>query len=435
MLLQTAIVRVYNPEKPGCSIDIRAIVDTGSQQSYASQRVKDALALKRCRRQTMSVMTFSSTDQAARACDVVRLGLVTKDGRKQELELFIVPFIYQPLTMQPIDLCATKYKHLANLSLADTSSARASMDVDLLIGSDCYWTFVTGEIRRGEAGPVAIHTKFGWVLFGVAPTPRKPRTSHSFLTTHVLQIDASPDCSERLDEVLHSFWKLESLGIEDPGDTVLEEFTQTVRFNKGRYEVTLPWKDSHPPLPDNFVLSSKRLQSLLHRLRQEPDILWEYDSIIKSQLRQRIVEEVDQPSRGVSGRVHYLPHHAVVLGDKEATKLRIVYDASAKSTGCSLNECLLKGRKFDQKILDLLLRFRTYRVAVTADIEKAFLMVSVAREDRDVLRFLWVTDVTSDPPQIQVLRFCRVVFGVPSSPFLLNATVQLPLEPVQDVSV
>ena len=136
------------------------------------------------------------------------------------------------------------------------------------------------------------------------------------------------------------------------------------------------------------------------------------------------MEEVDQPSRGVSGRVHYLPHHAVVQGDKETTKLRIVYDASAKSTGCSLNECLLKGPKFDQKILDLLLRFRTYRVAVTADIEKAFLMVSVAREDREVLRFLWVTDVTSDPPEIHVLIFCRVLFGVSSSPFLVNATVQ-----------
>ena len=146
MLLQTAIVRVYNPEKPGCSIDIRAILDTGSQQSYASQCGKDALALKRCRRQTTSVMTFSSSDQAARACDVVRLWLVTEEGRGQELELFIVAFICQPLTMQPIDLCATKCKHLANLSLTDMSSARASMDVDLLIGSDCYWIFVTGEI-------------------------------------------------------------------------------------------------------------------------------------------------------------------------------------------------------------------------------------------------------------------------------------------------
>ena len=296
VLLQTAIVHAYNPDKPECSIHIRAILDTGSQQSYASQRVKDALALKRSRKQTMSVMTFSSSDQVARTSDVVRLGLVTKDGRRQELELFVVPFICQPLTTQPIDLCAAKYKHLASLDLADTSSARASMDVDLLIGSDCYWNFVTGEIRRGDAGPVAINTRFGWVLSGVAPTPRKPHTSHSFLATHVLQIDASSDCPERLDEVLHSFWRLESWGINDPGDTVLEEFSQTVQFNEGRYEVTLPWKDSHPRLPDNFVMSSKRLQSLLHRLRQNPDILHEYDSVIKSQLRQGIVEKVDQPS-------------------------------------------------------------------------------------------------------------------------------------------
>ena len=146
---------------------------------------KDALALKRCCQQTMSMMTFSSSDQVARAFDMVRLGLVTKNGRRQELTLFVVPFIGQPLTLQPINFCATN-KHLVSLDLADTSSARASMDVDLLIGPDCSWTLVTGEIRRGDAGPVAMHTRFGWVLLGVVPTPRKPRTSHSFLTTHVV---------------------------------------------------------------------------------------------------------------------------------------------------------------------------------------------------------------------------------------------------------
>ena len=57
----------------------------------------------------------------------------------------------------------------------------------------------------------------------------------------------------------------------------------------------------------------------------------------------------------------------------------------------------------------------------TADIEKTFLMVSISEEDRYALRFLWVDSVTSDQPRIRVLRFTRVVFGVTSSPFLLNA--------------
>ena len=55
-------------------------------------------------------------------------------------------------------------------------------------------------------------------------------------------------------------------------------------------------------------------------------------------------------------------------------------------------------------------------------------MISVAEEDRDVLRFLWLDDINSQLPRIQVLRFARVVFGVASSPFLLNATLKHHIE-------
>ena len=88
--------------------------------------------------------------------------------------------------------------------------------------------------------------------------------------------------------------------------------------------------------------------------------------------------------------IHYLPHHAVIRHDKETTKVRVVYDASARSGGPSLNDCLYTGPKFNQRILEISLRFRSYPVAFIADIEKAFLMISVNPRDRDVLRFLWV---------------------------------------------
>ena len=73
--------------------------------------------------------------------------------------------------------------------------------------------------------------------------------SHDFLTTHVLQVEALPSSQENLNEVLHSFWKLESLGVEPKVDSVLKEFIQTVQFKEGHYEVSLPWKESHPMLP------------------------------------------------------------------------------------------------------------------------------------------------------------------------------------------
>ena len=62
---------------------------------------------------------------------------------------------------------------------------------------------------------------------------------------------------------------------------------------------------------------------------------------------------------------------------------------------------------------------------MTADIENAFLMVSVAEEDRDALHSLWVEDIKSPLPRLVI---ARVVFGVSSSPFLLNATLQCHIE-------
>ena len=173
-------------------------------------------------------------------------------------------------------------------------------------------------------------------------------------------------------------------------------------------------------LPDNYQLW---LHGLLCRLRQDPTVLEQYDSIIQDQIVQGIVQPVENPDVAEVGKVHYLPHHAVVRQDKETTKLRVVYDASAKSDGPSLNNCLYTGPKFDQRIMDILQRFHMHKIALTADIEKAFLMISMSEKDRDVLRFLWVDDILKDQPSVRVFRFTRVVFGVSSSPFLLNATV------------
>ena len=49
---------------------------------------------------------------------------------------------------------------------------------------------------------------------------------------------------------------------------------------------------------------------------------------------------------------------------------------------------------------------------MTGDIEEAFLMVSMAGQDRDVLRFLWVDDIEKISPEIVTLWFTRLIFGV-----------------------
>ena len=100
-----------------------------------------------------------------------------------------------------------------------------------------------------------------------------------------------------------------------------------------------------------------------------------------------------------------------------------MYDASAKDPGTSLNDCLHTGPSLDTLIFDILIRFRVYKVAMIADIEKAFLNIAIAPEHRDYLRFFWVDDIRSESPNIVTLRFARLVFGLTCSPAILNAVL------------
>ena len=77
--------------------------------------------------------------------------------------------------------------------------------------------------------------------------------------------------------------------------------------------------------------------------------------------------------------------------------------------------------------MDILVRLLTHKIALVADIEKAFLQISVAERGRNALRLLWVDDATKPNPEVITLCFTWVPLGVTSSPFLLNATLQFHL--------
>ena len=264
----------------------------------------------------------------------------------------------------------------------------------------------------------------------MAPTP----------APSLLVVNAHHSADPPLDKPqLERFWDLETIGITDSphssdDDTAHALFQQSVSRDDGRYMVSWPWKPNHD-LPDNYTLAKGRLTSLLRRLRREPDTLHAYDQVLQDQQTKGIIEKV--PPVSGSHRRHYLPHHHVVSPGSATTKLRIVYDGSAKTdkSNNSLNDCLFRGPVLLQDLAGILLRFRMQRIAITADIEKAFLQISLHPADRDVTRFLWLKSVDdkSASPQLQEYRFTRVPLGVVSSPFLLAATVNHHLQTNQSV--
>ena len=145
---------------------LRIIMDSGSQRSYLTDRVKNALGLQSVRRQQLSIATFGAIRGDPRHYDVVCIGIITKSGQREELDLLTVSHICESLLAQPVDLCSKMYSHLAPLNLADTHQGDNPIEVDMLIGSDFYCQLTTGEIIRGQVGPVAVNTKLGWVLSG-----------------------------------------------------------------------------------------------------------------------------------------------------------------------------------------------------------------------------------------------------------------------------
>ena len=120
--------------------------------------------------------------------------------------------------------------------------------------------------------------------------------------------------------------------------------------------------------------------------------------------------------------VFYLPMHAVRKESSSTTKIRAVFDASAKSSsGVSLNDTLLVGPTVHSPLIDVLLRFRFHRIALTTDVSRMYRAVELTSSDRDLHRFVWRRN--PDEP-LQDCRMTRVTFGVSASSFAANMSVK-----------
>ena len=162
------------------------------------------------------------------------------------------------------------------------------------------------------------------------------------------------------------------------------------------------------------------MHSLIKRLKRDPITLHEYDSILKKQEWEGIIEEPPEKFKP-AGTVHYLPHHPIIRTDKSTSRVRIVYDASAKRDGPSLNDCLETGPNTLPQIIDILLRFRLTKIVLISDIKRAFLNVSILESERDFLLFLSVNDINSNETEIITRRFTGVAFGRTASQDLLTS--------------
>ena len=301
IFLQTAGPLAFNVDQPNRVINVHVLMDSGSQCSHITSKASRRLRLNSLgNKEALSIMTFGSKKECQTNCEVVKVGLRVRNEKPVELKLLTVDHICEPIANAAIDL--SNYPHLQTLNFAIDLECSSQVSPDILVGSDQYWNLLTGEIIKGETGPVALNTYLGWILSGPAMVKECAPYSAT-LVTHVLRTDGVSE-SKCLDRILHSFWNIESLGILESEDVVQSQFEDNVSFENGRYVVSLPWRDTSAFLPDNFQLSLRRVNSLLKRLQGTPELLERYDAIIREQLDLGIIVPVDQTEDSGASRVH-----------------------------------------------------------------------------------------------------------------------------------
>ena len=249
VLLQTASATVGNPNAPQQSkTKSRIVFDSCIQKSYISSRLRNSLGLETVSKQSLLVKTFGNEYPKLMSCDLVQVSITATDGLELYVNAFSVPVICSPISNQAVELAMKQYPHLRGLNLADNSSPSNDVDIDILIGADFYWNFVSNESRRGEQpGPVALLTRLGWVLSGpIDNYCEEVRSTTNFAATHVLWVDATTvqDVQNtNMTEQLKKCWDLEPIGIRGDESSVYDKFVEEVRFNGERYEAKLPFKE------------------------------------------------------------------------------------------------------------------------------------------------------------------------------------------------
>ena len=435
--LMSANVQIKN-KSTSCVSNVTVFFDSGSQRSFVTKKIASKLGLINEGYESLVIHTFLHKKPHVKNSNLVTFTLCLPNGKELDIT---ANAIQGPLTNPIEQHCLNQEDILAEENLFDENTITYSKKTtpDVLIGLDYFWDIIYGKTDISlPYGLHVIDSKVGLLLTGTVPSD-KTTTSHNYELIARTQMSQGISCLNIYSPTdtpfspinLEDFWILEAIGIKDSpiqndDDVALELFNKSIYFENGRYNVRWPWKKGME-LPDNYQLAFGRFKNLLKRFQNDPQLLKKYAVIIEEQLKKGIIEKVD--IREKSGyRVHYLAHHPVITPHKDTTKVRVVYDASARSnvSSNSLNDCLFRGPVMIPDLCGLLLRFRTYPIGIIADIEKAFLQINIQPIDRDVTRFIWLNDSANPKIEnnLQIYRFKRVAFGVISSPFLLESTVK-----------
>ncbi|XP_067209407.1 uncharacterized protein [Linepithema humile] len=370
IMLSTATVYAYDSK--GSRQPCRVLLDAGSQANFISRRFLRVLAFKP---QSLDVSVSGINRTTTKASQAVEIRL---QSRTNSFNLSLDCIVTDHVTdvFPAFTLKRSVFDIPNNIRLADPQFHVAS-EIDVLFGAEHFWDLLCiGQIKSPRAHPTLHKTRFGWVLGGRWGTP--PGSRASVRSFHASITNA------QLHDQLSRFWRVEDV-VDLPNNYSDEEarckqhFLENLfRTEQNRFVVKFPFKEHVPnTFKDSRTIALKRFHNLERRLIRDPHLKDQYAQFLSEYQELGYMKLINEQADDDAASF-YLPHHCVFKSSATGSKIRVVFDASTKcASGKSLNDTLMVGPVVQQELFSILLRFRTFRFALAADIIKMYRQVLI----------------------------------------------------------
>ncbi|XP_072392178.1 uncharacterized protein [Diabrotica undecimpunctata] len=438
VLLPTALVKLYTRDNQ--PLIIKALLDSGSMQSFVTKSLAQKLQYD-TRSQKLNISGIGN-NIVTKSSEIIDIEIHSRvhPYNKFNVSCSIIDQITENLPQIPLNPQSFQIPLEFNGDLADPYFWEPN-NIDLLIGANLYFQLLIGEIiSLGANLPTLMNTQLGYVIAG--PLTSKKYLSHtnaSFVTqtfsflsrenTHYIR-DKEEENNAKIDTMLENFWEVEELPYTQSHideDKIAETLFQTTTriLDSGRYQVEMPLRQlENKKLGSSFVTAKQRFLRLEKKFGNDQNFYNEYKKVIEEYLTLQHAKVIPlNLYDNVTNKIKYfIPHRAVIREHSISTKLRIVYDFSAKSTsGYSLNDLTLKGYQVQDNLFDILCRFRTFKFILTADIKMMYREIEMSPKHRYLQNILWRDSPSED---FKCIELSRLSFGQNCSPFLATRVIK-----------
>ncbi|XP_058792416.1 uncharacterized protein LOC131664919 [Phymastichus coffea] len=372
ILLATAQVIVI--ESDGQHTRARVLLDQGSEATFISEALVQSLRLSKSRVETNVIGVRGCNAGCIKSATCFTLQSQVDPSFKLEVNAFVLPRLTSALPSR--NFVKFNLHQFQQISLADPEFHRSSR-VDIMIGADLYGQLLRSGVQSfPRILAVAQNTALGWVVSG----PTHDSTSRRAVPiNHAIIKALRCEVNDDLSEIIQKFWTIEEVPIttnfQKSADKECERlFADThTRERDGHLKVRLPCIGKLPSI--GAATRHIALGSLKHQHRRflnDSKLANAYAEFMDTYLKLGHMERV--PTTEINNpQAWYLPHHAVITHTSRQSKIRVVFDASRKTHDKQcLNDFFIAGPPHQNDLFLILLNWRRYRYAFTADIIKMF---------------------------------------------------------------